>query len=147
MRLFRICGAVFDKGDIVPFCKYILPGPGAILFFVLFVIVYQSSPPWAQNIGWPTREGDRARTIASCEKLVDCEVAVNAVVVHDAGQPIPPSALAEWTPQRVEFRFDSGLAVVSSLGPHGNLQYVVRDLDLSVGSVFRILNGEVVKVV
>lgn len=72
---------------------------------------------------------------------------VRPVIVHsDVGQPVDPDALAEWTPHRVEAIFDSGLSVVSSLGPHGNFQYIVHDLHLPVGATFRNLNGYVVKV-
>ena len=59
---------------------------------------------------------------------------------------LAPNDLADWTPQRVEARYDSGLAVVSTLGQNGNLQYVVRDLDLPVGAVFRNWNGQVKEV-
>lgn len=66
------------------------------------------------------------------------------LVVHTFGQPLAPSDLPSWTPQRVEERFDSGLTLVSSLGPHGTFQYVVRDLDLTDGAVFRVVDGTVV---
>lgn len=112
--------------------------------------IYYFSPQWATDAGLGTHELYQQREIADCEKLLDREVndevIANTVIVHEAGQPLSSEALADWTPQRVEARFDSGLAVVSTLGQNGNLQTIVRDLHLPVGTVFRVLNGQIKEV-
>ena len=77
--------------------------------------------------------------------LVLCEIVQRPMSIND-GQPISPVELGQWTPHRVEATFNSGLAVVSSLGPHGNFQYVVYDLDLPVGTTFRNFNGSIMEV-
>jgi hypothetical protein len=113
---------------------------------LMYAPLYFFSPQWATDAGLGTRELYDQRAVAECEKLIDKEIVTNVTVIHDTGQPISPEALADWTPQRVEARYDSGLAVVSTLGQNGNLQYVVRDLDLPVGAVFRNWNGQVKEV-
>jgi hypothetical protein len=116
-------------------------GPGSITAIILIELVYWTSPQWAQTIHLPTKEGDHRAAITSCEKLLSREAAPAASIADNAGLPIAPHELTEWTLQRVEARFDSGLTVVSTLGPHGNLQSIVRDLDLPVGTTFRLFHG------
>jgi hypothetical protein len=118
--------------------------PGVIAAIAIFETVYWTSPEWAQAIGHPTEEGDHARAIAQCEELL--AKTCTPSVVHDGGVPIPPEGLPEWTPIRVEHRFASGLTVVSSLGPHADFQYVVRDLALAEGTTFRIVHGAVITI-
>lgn len=118
--------------------------PGVVVAIVAVESVYWTSPEWAQAIGLPTEEGDHMRAIAWCEELL--ATTCTAEVVHDGGVPIPPEGLPEWTPIRVEQRFASGLAVVSSLGPHADFQYVVRDLALAEGTTFRVVNGAITRI-
>ncbi|MBI4435091.1 hypothetical protein HY630_00300 [Candidatus Uhrbacteria bacterium] len=121
------------------------PSPGFITGVILFELIFWSSPQWAQDIGFPTDEGQRIAHLEHCEDLVDREAVARMVVVHDHS-PIPATELADWTPQRVEAVYDSGLTVVSTLTPHGNIQTVVRDLTLPVGTTFRLLDGRVVDI-
>lgn len=117
--------------------------PGIIAALILCETIYWTSPEWAQQIHFPTQEDSHRQTIVSCTELLQAEC--KAEIVHDGGAPIPPETLPEWRLIRVEKRFDSGFAVVSSLnpGPHGTFQYVVRDLDLPESTVFRILASRI----
>lgn len=107
---------------------------------VLFEAIYWSSPEWAKRIGLQTHADYQAYQLTECQELMGKKTEV----IHDGGVPIPPLALPEWTPLRVEKRFRSGLTVVSSLGPHSDFQIVVRDLALPEGRYFRIFRGKIV---
>ncbi|MFH1099115.1 MAG: hypothetical protein V1723_04355, partial [Candidatus Uhrbacteria bacterium] len=107
-------------------------------------VVYWTSPERAQQIGFPTERGDEIAAVEQCTNLL--AKTCTAEVVHDGGVPIPPEALPEWTPVRVEHRFESGLTVVSSLDPHGSFQYIVRDLALTEGTTFRVVSGTIVRI-
>ncbi len=128
--------------DLVMFLGLIF-SPGVITGIAVFEVIYWTSPEWAQSIGFPTTEGDHERAVMACSDLL--ARTCTAEVVHDGGVPIPLEGLPEWTPVRVEQRFASGLAVVSSLGPHGNFQYIVRDLTLAEGTTFRVVRGAIVQ--
>lgn len=116
--------------------------PGFIVGIVIIETIYWTSPKWAQEIGLPTYTGDKVADIARCHELL--ATTCKTEIVHDNGIPIPPDGLPEWTPMRVERQFESGLTVVSALGPHGNFQYIVRDLNLTKGKTFRIFHGAII---
>lgn len=122
----------------------LLFSPGIILGIVLFEAIYWTSPQWAQTVGLWTHEGHKARAIVAATELLASVGKTDAV--HDGGMPIPLGGLPEWTPVRVEQRFPSGFAVVSALGPHGNFQYIVRDLVLTEGTTFRVMNSVIIKI-
>ncbi|MBI4434443.1 hypothetical protein HY635_01315 [Candidatus Uhrbacteria bacterium] len=128
--------------DLAAFLGFIF-SPGIIGAIALVETIYWTSPEWAQSVGFPTKDGDHARAIARCSEFL--ARTCTAEVVHDGGVPIPPEGLPEWTPIRVEQRFASGLTVVSSLGPHGNFQYIVRNLALPEGETFRMVRGAIIR--
>lgn len=111
----------------------------------IYAPIYFLSPQWATDAGIGTRDLYHQREVSACKKLIGTEVAENVVVVHGAGRPIVSTELADWTPQRVEAKLDSGLSVVSTLGQNGDLQYVVKELNLPVGTVFRVWHGTIVR--
>lgn len=121
--------------------------PAAVLAVIALVYapIYFLSPQWATDAGIGTRDLYQEREVAACEKLIGTKITASEVISNDAGQPIASTELADWTPQRVEATFDSGLTVVSTLGQNGNLQYVVTDLNLPVGTVFRVWHGIIVE--
>lgn len=112
---------------------------------LIYAPIYFLSPQWATDAGLGTHDLYHQRKVSACEKLIGTEVSASVVVTHDAGQPIAPTQLVDWTPQRVEAHFDSGLTVVSTLGQNGNLQYVVKDLNLPVSTVFRVWHGTIME--
>lgn len=128
--------------DAYAFFKFFV-SPGVIVAIVLIETIYWTSPEWAQDVGLPTEEGSKAKAITACTELL--AKTCKSEVVHDSGVPIPPEGLPEWTPIRVEQRFTSGLTVVSLLGPHENFQYMVRDLTLPEGTIFRVAHGAIVR--
>lgn len=85
-------------------------------------------------LGWFSHELDMAKD------------APTTVVASDVGSPNNLFELESWKPHRIEAVYESGLTVVSSLGPHGNFQYVVPDLHLPVGTTFRKFNGSIMEV-
>lgn len=117
---------------------------GVLAGITIFEVIYWTSPQWTQKLPIATWEKTKAQDYTACVELV--HASCKSEIVHDGGAPIPPEGLPEWTPQRVEKRFASGLTVVSTLGPHENFQYVVRALDLPEGTTFRVFQGKVIRI-
>ncbi|MDP2933146.1 MAG: hypothetical protein Q8N81_03360 [bacterium] len=135
--------------------RFVLHDRWTRAFLIAFAIVepiYWTSPEWAQKAGFPTEVGQQVKRVEACTELLakNCEprVETKVEVVHDGGSPIPAEGLPQWTPIRVEERFESGLAVVSVLnpGPHGDFQFVVRDLALPKGVVFRVMGNRLIRI-
>lgn len=127
------------------FWKFFGPSPGFITAVIIFELIFWTSPQWAMKTRFPTAEGSHQKALAQCEELLDREVVERTPVVHDRS-PIHATELADWTPQRVEAVYDSGLTVVSTLGPHGNIQTLVQGLNLPTGTTFRVMNGRIVNI-